>query len=231
MPTPLVSNGVFPRQPIAGSFEVDWADSYVSQTSAKSFYSPVYPSVYRVERHTEEGSPADASETYIVNGSTNMRLVTTLVFPIPNVIAENASSDHPKITTLSVEIIARWPDRGGGGRYNSVIVDVAKLFASSFVSAPSGPVNGFTYRFTVIGVTFLWRYLAQLMTIKVDWTTTSWYEGEASFGFDVDYTVTYLDTEVRLSDVKHLALPKPPDETSGDVDEVSSSMGEWSIAS
>lgn len=226
-PVPFANSGTFARKDVPGQIEVDWVNTRRVDVVARNYYTAVTASVDTVDRHYEEGDAAKASEQYTVNGDVNIRFVTQIKFPVPAVMALNGASKNPKTTMVTIEITARWPTRGGG-YYNSVLVDLAKVFAESHVTRPTGGSGGLTYRLTVFGVTRVWQALSDFFTLRIDWTTNSWYEGEDSFGFDVNYSISYLDTEVRLGNPSLLEKPETND---GDDDDSYSLLGEWSEVS
>lgn len=151
----------------------------------------------KVDVHVEEGNPLTASDSYTVNGTTNMALVTTLKFPVPNVIAQNLGSGHPMLFTLTIEVQAQWPTRGGG-LFRSMVLDASALFASSLITAPTIGRGSMIYKVVAVGAIKTVKALADMFKLTISWETNSWYEGEDTYGFDVVYSVTAVDSEFKL---------------------------------
>lgn len=183
---------------MGGQTEVNYANTNYGQLVLKrAYYKSLVPTVATVDVHLEEGNTLLASDQYTVQGSTNMSFKTKLKFPVPNVLAQNLSSGHPMLFTLTVEVEAQWPTRGGGF-FTGLLFDASSLFASSVITAPSLGRGSLIYKIVAMGTIKTVRALADMFTLTVSWETNSWYEGEDTYGFDVVYSVTALDTELKI---------------------------------
>jgi hypothetical protein len=198
-PTPFSTSGDFPAQPAGGSAYVNYVWTLQNNLALnKDYYQSLFPRVTRADVHTEEGSPLKGSDHYVVHGTSNMSMKTTLKFPVPSVLSTNLENDNQRLLTLTIEIDAKWPLRGGG-RFVDCILDVTSSIAGAVISAPSLGTRAQIYKIVAVGTVRMLRSLASFFTLTISWDTVSWYEGEDSYGFDIVYSVTAYDVEVKAA--------------------------------